>query len=405
MKIYRFFTTTVVAMALSACSVMPTSGPMAKKVMHSGDRLESQQQTDQAAAELERRAVVVDLTANVAGLLSEHSKRKLFSETWRDSVEANVIGAGDVLEVTIWEAPPSVLFGGVTNTIGAASARDVKLPPQIVDRNGTITVPFIGSVKVSGRSASQIEREIAGRLSRMANQPQVMVTPLKNNSSNVAVIGDGGVSLNMPLTPKGERVLDAIAAVGGGKITSRTSIQVTRGAIVRALPLLAITQDPRQNITLRSGDVVSVLNQPYTFVALGATGQNNEISLEDGGVTLAQALGRIRGINNNQADAAGVFVFRYEDVNTIAQLDPARAREAVGTKIPVVYRANFRDPNTFFYAQQFAVQDKDIIFVADAPAWKLQKFFAMVGALVSPFSTFSSSIVNGTNAVNKIESW
>ena len=246
-----------VSLMLGACAYMPTSGPTAKKVMHSGEQIG--EQSSKAAEDLEQRAVIVDMDANVSSALAQRSQRKLFSETWRDSVEPNVIGSGDVLEVTIWEAPPSVLFGGATNAIGASNARDVKLPPQIVNQEGTIQIPFIGAVRASGRAIPQVEKEIASRLSRMANQPQVMVTPLKNNSSNVAVIGDGGLSVNMPLTAKKERVLDAITAVGG-KISSRTSIQVTRGATVRSLPLLSITQDPRQNITLRAGDIVSVLN-------------------------------------------------------------------------------------------------------------------------------------------------
>lgn len=391
------------SLTCGACSYMPTSGPTASKVVRSGELI-TQSPKAEVTGELERRAVVVDLNAKISGALAQRSQRQLFSETWRDSVEANIIGAGDVLEVTIWEAPPSVLFGGATNAIGASNARDVKLPPQMVNQEGTIQIPFIGPVRASGRAIPQIEREIASRLSRMANQPQVMVTPLKNNSSNVAVIGDGGVSVNMPLTAKRERLLDAITAVGG-KISSRTSIQLTRGATVRSLPLLTITQDPRQNITLRSGDVVSVLNQPYSFVALGATGQNNELPLEAGGISLAQAFGRIRGVNNNQADAAGVFVFRFENADIVASWDESRAREPKGQKIPVVYRANLRDPNAFFYAQNFVIQNKDIIFVADAPAWKLQKFLAMVGAIVSPFNTLSSSVVNSSNAVGKVEGW
>lgn len=392
-----------VSLMLSACAYMPTSGPTAKSVVRSGEQI-GDQAAAKAAENLEQKAVIVDMDAHISSVLGQRSQRRLFSETWRDSVEPNVVGSGDVLEVTIWEAPPSVLFGGATNAIGASNARDVKLPPQMVNQDGTIQIPFIGAIRVRGRAIPQIEKEIASRLSRMANQPQVMVTPLKNNSSNVAVIGDGGLSVNMPLTAKKERVLDAITAVGG-KISSRTSIQVTRGSTVRSLPLLSITQDPRQNITLRAGDIVSVLNQPYSFVALGATGQNNELPLEAGGITLAQAFGRIRGVNNNQADAAGVFVFRYEDADTVAQWDESRAREPHGQKVPVVYRANLRNPNTFFYAQNFVIQDKDIIFVADAPAWKLQKFLAMVGAIVSPFNTFSSSVVNSTNAVNKVEGW
>lgn len=398
----NYFAPLFLAVVLSACSTMPTSGPTAKQVIRSGEQLQTESAMD--TADLERKILVVDLNANIMSSLERRSEKKLFSTTWQNSMQANVLGVGDLVEVTIWEAPPSVLFGGVTNSIGTASSKEAKLPPQMVDRKGNITIPFIGAVRVAGQEIPQVEKNIATRLSKMANQPQVIVTPVKNNSANVAVIGDGGASVNMPLTPKGERVLDAITAVGG-KVNSRTSIQVTRGDVVRTLPLLMITQDSRQNIVLRSGDVVSVLNQPYSFIALGATGQNNEMLLEAGGISLAQAFGRIRGVNNNQADAAGVFIFRQEDPAWVAQIAPERAREKTRAGNPVIYRVNLRDPNAFFYAQNFIIQDKDIIFVADAPAWKLQKFLAMIGSFVAPFNTFSSSIVNSSNAVNKVDGW
>ena len=44
----------------------------------------------------------------------------------------------------------------------------------------------------------------------------------------------------------------------------------------------------------------------------------------------------------------------------------------------VVYRINLRDPNTYFLARNFAVQNKDIIYVANAIATELQKFLTIV---------------------------
>lgn len=42
-----------------------------------------------------------------------------------------------------------------------------------------------------------------------------MVRVARNPTSQVAIIGDVAKSTNMPLTPKGERLLDALAAAGG----------------------------------------------------------------------------------------------------------------------------------------------------------------------------------------------
>ena len=38
-----------------------------------------------------------------------------------------------------------------------------------------------------------------------------------------------------------------------------------------------LVRDPRQNIILRSDDVVTALYQPYSFTVMGATGKNDEV--------------------------------------------------------------------------------------------------------------------------------
>ncbi|HCJ4374640.1 TPA: capsule polysaccharide export outer membrane protein CtrA, partial [Escherichia coli] len=94
------------------------------------------------------------------------------------------------------------------------SAHQTKLPEQLVTARGTVSVPFVGDISVVGKTPGQVQEIIKGRLKKMANQPQVMVRLVQNNAANVSVIRAGN-SVRMPLTAAGERVLDAVAAVGG----------------------------------------------------------------------------------------------------------------------------------------------------------------------------------------------
>ena len=373
------------AMGLGACSSMPTSGPSAKAVNQLGA-------SDEMDANLDSKAIVLDLNAQTSDRLTVQSQQNLFSELVGGRTNhTDVVGEGDMIAVTIWEAPPAVLFGGVLSSVGTAQGQSVQLPEQLIDEQGRISIPFVGQIRVSGLTTRQIEDLIVSRLSKQAHQPQAMVRQVRNNAANVTVIREGN-SVRMPLTAKGERVLDAVAAIGGVKSANKTSIQLTRGDQVRSLPLLTITQSPRQNILLKSGDVVTAIDQPLSFVALGATGRNEEINFEQD-LTLIQALGRMRGVNDNRANAQGVFVFRYEDVQSlqdVERIDVAR----VGQKVPVVYRVNLRDPNTFFYAQKFPVRDKDVIYVANAPATELQKFLRIVFSITSPITGTINAVDN-----------
>ncbi|WP_197538745.1 polysaccharide biosynthesis/export family protein [Azoarcus sp. KH32C] len=320
---------------------------------------------------------IVDISDGLARRLQESDKRLRFSEVLStQGVESYLIGPGDVVQVSIWEAPPAALFGATmldARANGAGTATTT-LPEQMVASDGTITIPFAGVIAAGGSSPQQIEREITKRLTGQANQPQVLVRVVRNNTSNVTVVGDVASSTRMPLTARGERLLDALAAAGGvrqpvGKMT----IQVTRGSLVNAMPLDQIIQDPHQNIILRPGDVVTALHQPLSLTVLGATGKNEDIPFEANGITLAQALARAGGLQDARADARGVFLFRFEDPSVLGA-QGSNSLLTPDNKVPVVYRVDLTDPRSFFIAQGFPVRNKDVMYVANAPASELQKF-------------------------------
>jgi len=287
-----------------------------------------------------------------------------------------VVGAGDVLEVSVWEAPPAVLFGVavVDARTGLASTRQTTFPEQIVNVDGVINVPFAGTVPVAGKTPQQIETDLAMRLKGKANQPQVLVRVIRNSTQNVTVVGEVAASTRMPLTAVGERLLDAVAAAGGVRqAVGRITLQLSRGGKVMAMPLDRVIQDPRQNVYLQPGDVVTALFQPSSFTALGATGKNEEVNFEAQGITLAQALGRMAGVRDSQADARGVFIFRFEDP-AVVQSEGQPLPQTPDGKVPVVYRMDLKDPRAFLVAQNFPMKNKDVVYVASAPAADLQRF-------------------------------
>jgi polysaccharide export outer membrane protein len=374
----------VFAVILSGCASFPdwmsSSGPSREQIS----------ETQSVAANLPIQ--VVDVTDAVARHLFANQKRSLFSETLGSKVPIGyVVGPGDVVEVSVWEAPPAVLFGSslVDSRGGAATTRVTAFPEQMVSGEGTINIPFAGAVPAAGKSPQQIEAEVARRLSGKANQPQVLVRVIRNATSNVTVVGEVASSTRMPLTARGERLLDALAAAGGvrqpvGKMT----LQVTRGDHVQAMALDSVIRDPKQNIVLQPGDVVTALFQPLSFTVLGATGKNEEINFEAQGITLAQALGRAGGLQDARADARAVFIFRLEDSKALDWATPPKTTPE--GRVPVIYQVNLKDPASFFVAQSFPVDNKDVLYVSNAPAAELQKFLNILTS--SLFSV--SSLVN-----------
>ena len=181
----------------------------------------------------------------------------------------------------------------------------------------------------------------------------------------------------VPLTARGERLLDALATAGGVRQpVNKVTLQLTRGEQVAALPLETIIRDPKQNIVLQPGDVITALFQPLSFTVMGAAVKNEEVNFEAQGISLAQALARSGGLQDSRSDARGVFIFRLEDATAVDwPTPPLRTPEG---KVPVVYQVNLKDPATFFVAQSFPVHNKDVLYVSNAPGAELQKFLGII---------------------------
>jgi polysaccharide biosynthesis/export protein len=369
------------AFLLAGCTVMPTSGP--NRAM-----IETTAKTPVEGIQF------VDLDARIARQLTARRAGERFSERFGNAPATGpLIGRGDVLDVSIWEAPPATLFSPATDqrTLSVGS-KPTTLPEQTVDNDGMIRVPFVGSLRVAGRSVAEVETEIAARLNGLANRPQALVRIVKNASSTVTVIGDVQSSLRFALTPGGERVLDALAAAGGVRQpTQRLSLQLTRGGQSHTMALDDVIRDPGQNVPLRAGDVLAVLNQPLSLSTLGATGKNEEINFETQGISLAQALARTGGLSDARADARGVFIFRFEAADALSWTGPVRT--ALDGRVPVIYRIDLRDPASFFVAQDFVMQTKDVLYVSNASLAEFQKFTNAILPLVYP----SLAIINPAN--------
>lgn len=361
---------------------IPTSGASREQVLE-----------DRASGRIEG-IQLVDVDDALARKLAGSKKIEEFAKVFPQQADGRyLVRAGDVVEVTLWETPPAVLFGAVSSEtrLNASTVLPISFPSQMVSSDGTIGIPFAGRIAANDKTTDEIEREIVRRLNGKANKPQVMVRVAKNNSSNVTVVGEVAASTLMPLTPKRERLLDALAASGGVKQpVNRMAVQLSRADVTASMALDTIIRDPRQNIALQPGDVVTALFQSQSFSVLGATGKNEEVAFEARGISLAQALARSGGLNDSRADARGVFIFRFEDPALVTSQQPLAV--GVDGKVPVVYQVDLRDPASLFVTQNFPVQDHDVIYVANSPAAEFRKFLSLVISVAAPSVTLNNAL-------------
>lgn len=385
-----FIETAVAACFLTACGSLPTAGPGESDII-------DQYQAKAATHPFE----LVDVSANTVTALKNRTTPSLATHFGIDPTAPEItIGRGDGVSVSIWEAGSEPLFfasapvGAQSQTTAANAARMTTLPEQFVGSDGGISVPFAGRIAIAGLTLWQAQDGIQHALAGKAQNPQVLVNLTHNASDAVTVIGEVSAGARVPLSARGDRLLDVLASAGGIRVpTYETWLQLTRADNSITVPLLQVLNDPQENVYLHPGDNLVVTRQAESFTAFGATGRNAQINFEAVQINLSEAMAKAGGLTDARADPQGVFLFRYEPRGLAASIgtppdspsgNPSDSGTTEDALVPVVYRIDLTQATGYFLAQSFQVRNHDILYIANAPATEWEKFLTLISLITQP---------------------
>ena len=364
----------VTCLALVAgCSTVPTEGPSRQAVLDAGTQANS-------------RFLLTKISDFTVQELAHFPGPSLYGKfgDYRGP-EERVIGIGDTVEVSVFEAAGGGLFSQPVSTANTTGSHSAQIPPQVVQNDGSITVPYAGRVNVVGKTIPLVEKEIVDRLTGKAIEPQAIVTLSKNISSSITINGEAIKGSRVLLSARGDRLLDVIATAGGITAPANESfLELSRGGRTVRVAFQTVLNNPKENIFARPGDTLTVVRYPLTFTAIGATGQNAVINFDAVGISLEEAIGKASGLVDERADPEGVFVLRYEPVSVVRHYPGLTAAQASLNLVPVVYLINMREAKSLFLARRFAIHDKDIVYVSNSAFSDLQKVLDLAGIITSP---------------------
>ncbi|MFL2825652.1 MAG: polysaccharide biosynthesis/export family protein [Coraliomargaritaceae bacterium] len=306
---------------------------------------------------------------NIASLGSQRveSINPDFKNVFSDK-EGHILGIGDRLLISIWEASGDGLFSTTEK-----KQTDIE---ATIDEEGRIFIPYVGLIQVAGEGIENLRKIISLGLEGKALEPQVQVKLLSNISNTIVTIGEVAKPGMYPIPVGGIQLLEALSLAGGSQLqTFETLISVVRGEQKAEIRLDAVLADSNNDIWLQANDTLQVTSKPKHFTALGAVRGQKRYTFESEFLSMSEALAQAGGLMDDISDSSGVFLFRFESMAILQDNGFELASTAQDNlKIPVIYQMDLSKAESFFLASQFMLQDKDLIYVSTAPAREYNKF-------------------------------
>ncbi|MBR1745825.1 MAG: polysaccharide biosynthesis/export family protein [Fibrobacter sp.] len=287
------------------------------------------------------------------------------------------IGPLDMVQVVVWEHPE------LTSPMGQYQPAG-----QRVTTDGTLFYPYAGVIQAAGLTAQELRTEITKRLSdKILNDPQVDVRVTGYNSLKAFVSGavnkPGYIAFNeLPMT-----IPAAIAGVGGfAEEADPAGMQLRRGdkvyninyldAFKANLPLDKILLKPDDQIFI---PVLTETQKENRVYVMGEVARTGAVNVNQGKLSLVEALAAAGGLNTGSASARLIYVIRN---TSDKQID--------------VYHLNAKNAMALAMAERFNLNSRDVVYVdaSDLATWN------RIMNLIVPSSAF---INNGASAVRNIE--
>jgi len=358
----------------------------------------------EAQAPVADRADIFAITPNLIAQLADFRKvayesrraeRALLSTRPKDYIYR--IGPRDILRIIVWDHPELNLSSGSslpqtqsqTGSAQSSGATEPVAEPvgREVESDGTIFFPYVGTVKVAGKTTQELRAFLSGALTKTIRSPQVDVSIEVYRSSKIYMSGEVKVPGIVPISDGPLTLLDAISIAGGPTDNADLSnATLRRGDRSYDVDLYSLFYNGRdsENFVLQSGDVLHVpekrANKVFILGEVGVgPGPALSLPVPRGTYSLAEALSDAGGINQITANAAHVYVIR----GTVESR-------------PQIFHLNAQSPDALILADGFKLEPRDVVYVDASSVTRFNRVLSQILPTASLLQTGASISATST---------
>ncbi|MCR9124861.1 MAG: polysaccharide biosynthesis/export family protein [Rhodobacteraceae bacterium] len=282
---------------------------------------------------------------------------------------SQLIRPGDQLSIQIWDS-------GGNSLLTSPNQRVVKMDPMTVSSAGTVFLPYVGEVRVAGRSSGSAREQIQRDLESIIPSAQVQLSYAAGRANSVDLIG--GVARPGPYAmPDGNFSVLSLISAGGGIAggLNNPQIRLLRGGQIFGTSIQRLYANPALDTRLRGGDRVLVEADRRYFLSLGAAGREALHPFPKDEVSAMDAAAIIGGVNDARANPKGVLILREYPASAVRPgvRGPRETR--------VIFALDLTTSDGLFSARNFAINANDLVYISESPVTNTQTIFALVGSV------------------------
>lgn len=287
----------------------------------------------------------------------------------RRGPSGQVIAPGDIVELVIWDS-------GENSLLTTETSKVVELKAMRVAPNGTIFMPYLDRIRISGQTPEAARAEIQRQMENIIPSAQVQLAVTSGTRNSVSLVGGVKTPGSYPLVDRSTTVLNLIAQGGGvdGALTSPI-VRLFRGGKLYVTSLSRLYENPALDTTLVGGDKVIIEDDPRSFVALGAAGKEQLVQFPKDNLTALESIALIGGVSDTRADPKGILILReYPAAATRAGVHGPRETRAI-------FVIDLTSADGLFSAKNFRINPDDVVYASESPLTTVRTISQLIGSL------------------------
>jgi polysaccharide export outer membrane protein len=230
----------------------------------------------------------IDAAATASSVVGRAVKPERVGNTTAPHPSADlVIGQGDLLQISLY------------------GVQEFNLRVR-VDSNGEVSLPMIGTAKVTGATTAEAERIIEKQLKDKGfyTNPQVSIVQNELGDRSISVLGEVEKPGVYPVL-SARKLFDMLSAAGGTTPKAGKDILITHRTDPSNIQKMTFSSDTDKqmevNVDVFPGDTILVTKAPIVYVVGDVRLPGGFVVDKSNGLTILQALALAQGATNTAA--------------------------------------------------------------------------------------------------------